>query len=143
MTANAGTKLHGKNGAIYLTNVKGGAGTTKVATKSEWTLNLGRDYVDATTFGDTNKTYLSGLKDIQGTYAGLLDVSGDVLVNTTNSDTIQIYLYADDRDGSEILIAHGPGLLDAAITTSNTDAVKTSGNFRASGSWNVFSSGSL
>lgn len=143
MAANAGTKLHGKNGAIYLTNSKGGAGASKVAAKSEWTLNLGRDYVDATTFGDTNKTYLTGLKDIQGTYSGLLDVSGDLLVNTSNSDTIQIYLYADDRDGFEILVAYGPGLLDASINASNTDAIKTSGNFRASGNWTVFTSGSL
>ena len=143
MAANAGTKLHGKNGAIYLTAPKGGSGATKVAAKSEWTLNLGRDYVDATTFGDTNKTYLTGLKDIQGTYSGLLDVSGDLLVNTSNSDTIQIYLYADDRNGFEILVAHGPGLLDASINASNTDAIKTSGNFRASGNWSVFSDGSL
>jgi hypothetical protein len=143
MAANDGTKLHGKNGAIYLTNSKGGSGASKVAAKSEWTLSLGRDYVDATTFGDTNKTYLTGLKDIQGTYSGLLDVSGDLLVNTSNSDTIQIYLYADDRDGFEVLVAYGPGLLDSSINASNTDAIKTSGNFRASGSWTVFSSGSL
>lgn len=143
MAANSGTKLHGKNGAIYLNNVKGASGAVKVAAKSEWVLNLGRDYVDATTFGDTNKTYLTGLKDIQGTYAGLLDVSGDLLVNASSSDTIQLYLYSDDRNGFEILVAYGPGLLDASINNSNTDAVRTSGNFRASGSWTVFSSGSL
>jgi len=143
MAANSGDKLHGKNGAIYLNNAKGGGGAVKVAAKSEWVLNLGRDYVDATTFGDTNKTYLVGLKDIQGTYAGLLDVSGDVLVNSSNSDTIQIYLYADDRNGFEILVAYGPGLLAASINASNTDAIKTSGNFRASGNWTVFSNGSL
>jgi hypothetical protein len=141
MAANAGTKLHGKNGAIYLNGPKGSG--TKISAKSEWTLNLGRDYVDATTFGDTNKTYLTGLKDIQGTYAGLLDVSGDLLVNSSNSDTIQIYLYADDRASFEVLVAHGPGLLDASINASNTDAIKTSGNFRASGNWSVFSDGSL
>ncbi len=139
--ANAGTKLHGKNGALYLHGPKGSG--TKVAAKSEWTLNLGRDYVDATTFGDTNKTYLVGLKDIQGTYSGLLDVSGDLSVNAANSDTINIYLYADDRNGFEILVAHGPGLLDASINASNTDAIKTSGNFRASGNWTVFTDGSL
>ena len=139
MAANSGTKLHGKNGAIYLYGPKGGGGALKVATKAEWTLNLGRDYVDATTFGDTNKTYLTGLKDVQGTYAGLLDVSGDLLVNASDSDTIQVYLYADDRSSFEILVAHGPGLFDAAINASNTDAIRTSGNFRASGSWTVFS----
>lgn len=140
MAANAGTKLHGKNGAIYLTGPKGTG--NKVSNRTEWTLNLNRDYVDATVFGDTNKTYLVGLKDIQGTYAGLLDVSGDLMINSTNSDTVQIYLYADDTT-SAVCVAYGPGLIDGAITASNTDAVRVSGNFRASGAWTVFSSGSL
>jgi hypothetical protein len=143
MAAGAGTKIHGKNGAIYLNNVKGASGALKVTTKTEWTLNLSRDYVDATTFGDTNKTYLVGLKDISGTYAGLLDVSGDYLINATNSDTVQIYLYADDRASFETLLAYGPGLIDGAITAANNDAIKMTGNFRASGNWTVFSSGTL
>lgn len=141
MPANAGTKLHGKNGAIYLGGPKGSG--TKVSTKTEWALNLNRDYVDATVFGETNKTYLVGLKDISGTYAGLLDVSGDLLINATSSDTVNIYLYADDRNGFEIMVAHGPGLIDGAITASNSDAVRMTGNFRASGNWTVFSDGSL
>jgi len=141
MAAGANTKLHGKNGAIYLGGIKGTG--VKVTSKTEWTLNLGRDYVDATVFGDVNKTYLVGLRDIQGTFAGLLDVSGDFVVNSTVSDTVDIYLYADDRAGLEVLLAHGPGLIDAAITASNTDAIKATGNFRAAGAWTVFSSGSL
>jgi hypothetical protein len=141
MATGAGTKLHGKNGAIYI-NGKKGTGV-KVTTKTEWTLNLSRDYVDATVFGETNKTYLVGLKDIQGTFAGLLDVSGDYQVNAASSDAIAIYLYADDRGSSEILIAHGPGLMDASITSSISDAIKTTGNFRAAGAWTVFSDGSL
>ena len=132
--ANSGTKLHGKNGAIYLDGPKGSG--TKVANETEWTLNLNRDYVDATVFGDTNKTYLVGLKDISGTYAGLMDVSGDLLINATSSDTVLIYLYADDGV-SPILIGSGPGLIDGAIQASNTDAVKVTGNFRASGAWTV------
>jgi hypothetical protein len=136
MAANSGTKLHGKNGAIYLNGVK-------VVNKTEWTLNLNRDYVDATVFGDTNKTYLVGLKDIQGQWTGLLDVSGDLLVNASDEDTVQIYLYADDRVGHEVLVARGPGLFDASITASISDAIKASGNFRASGAWTVFSTGSL
>lgn len=136
MAANSGDKLHGKNGAIYLGGAKGTG--EKVANKVEWTLNLNRDYVDATVFGDVNKTYLVGLKDIQGTFAGLLDVSGDLIVNATDSDIVQIYLYGDDRLSYEKLIAHGPGLMDASITASNTDAIRCSGNFRAAGAWTVF-----
>ena len=143
--ANSNTKLHGKGGAIYLGTSKAGGGL-KVASKAEWTLNLSRDYVDATVFGEPNKTYLVGLKDIQGTYSGLLDVSGDLLVNTASSDSVYIYLYADDATlpgGTSILIAYGPGLVDASITASNTDAIRTTGNFRAAGAWTVFSNGTL
>jgi hypothetical protein len=135
MAANAGTKLHGKNGGIYINGPKGAG--TKVSLKSEWTLNLNRDYVDSTTFGDGNKTYLAGLKDISGTYAGLMDQSGDLLVNATSSDSVETYLYSDDRTGSEVLLAWGPALHDSAINCSNTDAVRVSGNFRANGLWTV------
>jgi hypothetical protein len=131
MAANDGDKLHGKNGAIYLAGVK-------VALKTEWTLNLNRDYVDATVFGDVNKTYLVGLKDISGTYAGLLDNAGDLLVNATSSEGIETYLYADDTGGSEVLVGNGPALHDSAINCSNTDAVRVSGNFRAAGAWTIF-----
>jgi hypothetical protein len=140
MAAGANTKLHGKNGAIYLGGAKGAG--TKITSKTEWTLNLSRDYVDATVFGDVNKTYLVGLKDIQGTFAGLLDVSGDFQVNAANSDAVDIYLYADDG-ASAILIASGPGLMDASITASISDSIKTTGNFRAAGAWAVFSDGTL
>jgi hypothetical protein len=139
-------KLHGKNGAIY---VGGGISTggIKVVNKTEWSLNLNRDYVDATTFGNTNKVYLVGLKDISGTYAGILDLRGDQLVNVADSGATQIYLYADDTNNNEtgapILVAHGPGLFDASLTASISDAIKVTGNFRASDNWVVFTSGTL
>lgn len=135
MAANSGTKLHGKNGAIYIGGPKGSG--TKVAVKNEWTLSLGRDYVDATTFGDTNRNYLVGLRDVSGTFAGLMDVSGDLLVNATTSDIVDLYLYADDG-ASPILIGSGPALVDAQINASNADAVRMSGNFRAAGNWSIF-----
>jgi hypothetical protein len=45
--------------------------------------------------------------------------------------------------GAPILIAYGPGLIDASITAANNDAIKASGNFRAAGAWAVFTSGTL
>jgi len=146
MAAGDGVRMHGKNGAIYINGGKPGTGFgsgQKVAVKTEWTLSLARDFVDVTSFGDTNKVYLVGLKDISGSYNGNLDMSGDIGVNAADLDDIPIYLYADDRDGLEFLVAYGPGFLDAAITASNTDALKASGQIRASGNWLVFSTGSL
>ena len=137
-TPNSGTKLHGKNGAIYFTAAKGELGSQKVANKVEWTLNLNRDYVDATVFGETNKTYLVGLRDVQGTFNGLFDASGDLIVTNTATDSVAIYLYADDRVLPYTrLIAFGVGLVDGSITASITDAVRVTGNFRAAESWTV------
>lgn len=134
--ANEGTKLHGKNAAIYLGGAKGSGGV-KIATKTDWTLRRNRDYVDATTFGDTNRTYLAGLPNVEGTFAGLMDVSGDLLLNAATSDATQIYLYADDG-ASPILLANGPGFIDGNINASVTDAVRYTGDFRASGAWTIF-----
>ena len=135
--ANAGTKIHGKNGAIYLGGAKG-AGGIKVAVKSEWTLQRNRDYVDATVFGDTNKTYLAGLPNVQGTFSGFLDTSGDLLLSAATSDSQEIYLYADDSGSGTAWVAHGPGLIDANVTASNTDGVRMTGEFRAQGPWIIF-----
>jgi hypothetical protein len=134
--ANSGTKLHGKNAAIYLGAAKGSGGI-KVASKTDWTLRRNRDYVDATTFGDTNRTYLAGLPNVEGTFAGMMDVSGDLLLNAATSDATQIYLYADDG-GTPILIANGPGFIDGTVNASVTDAVRYTGDFRASGPWVIF-----
>lgn len=137
--ANSGTKLHGKNGAIYLGGAKGSGGI-KIAAKTEWTLQRNRDYVDATVFGDLNKTYLAGLPNIQGTFAGFLDVSGDLILNSSTSESQDIYLYADDNPNaitSVVLVAHGPGLIDANVNATNTDGVRVTGEFRASGAWTI------
>lgn len=132
MAANAGTKLHGKNGAIYLNGPKGSG--TKVSNKTAWTLNLSRDRVDATVFGDTNKTSLVGLRDISGTFDGLLDVSGDLLLTATTEDEKLVYLYADDGT-TPVLVGSGSAFIDAVVNASNADAVKISGNFFAQGPW--------
>lgn len=128
------SKLHGKNGAIYLGGPKGTG--VKVSQRNEWALNLNRDYVDATVFGEPNKTYLVGLKDISGTFAGILDTSGDVALAATDSDAILCYLYADDTT-DPVLVGAGLALFDAAVNCSNTDAVRITGNFRAGGPWSI------
>jgi hypothetical protein len=136
--ANTGTKLHGKGGAIYLGGAKGSG--VRVAAKAEFTLNRSRDYVEATSFGDPNKTYLAGLPDVSGNFNGFLDTSGDLLLTAATSDAQDLYLYASDGTlvgTATTLIAHGPALIDATVTVSNTDAARISGQFRASGAWTI------
>jgi hypothetical protein len=146
--ANTNVKLHGKDAAIYLggTFVSASSLPTdgiKVASKTEWTLQRNRDYVDATVFGDTNKTYLAGLPNVQGTFAGMLDVSGDLLLNAATSAAQQIYLFADDgtNGGTIRMVAHGLGFIDASINATNTDAIRYTGEFRAAAAWTIDNGG--
>lgn len=143
--ANSGTKIHGLGGAIYVGGTYGTrttlpTGGIRLAAKSEWSLQRNRDYVDSTSFGDPNKTYLAGLPNVQGNFSGFLDVSGDLLLNAATSGDTTLFLYADDGTlvgHSPILVAYGPALLDANVTVSNTDAAKVTGEFRASGAWTI------
>lgn len=137
--ANSSTKLHGMGGAIYLGNAVGSGGI-RVAAKSEWSLQRNRDYVDSTSFGDPNKTYLAGLPNVQGNFSGFLDTSGDLMLNSATSGAQTMYLYADDgtmAGHTVVLVAHGPAFIDASITVANTDAAKITGEFRASAAWTI------
>jgi hypothetical protein len=120
-------KLHGKNGAFYING-------SKVSNKTEWTLNMARDYADVSTFRDANKVYAAGLMDISGTFAGLLDVNGDLALQSNNGTAYTVALYAED---STTLIATGPAFVDASVTASISDAVRISGNFKAAGAWTI------
>lgn len=126
MPANDDIRKHGRNGSIKVAGVL-------VAAKAEWSLSLARDTVEVTSFGDANKRYVVGLKDISGTYSGFLDLSGDLMLTAAGEDAQLIELYGDDT----VLVGSGSGFIDASITCSVTDAVRISGNFRASGPWVV------
>lgn len=120
-------KLHGKNGAIYING-------TKVTNKTEWTLSMGRDYADVSVFRDKNKVYAAGLMTLEGTFTGLLDVTGDAVVIKNDGTPYTVALYAEDPT---YLIATGPAFVDATVTVSITDAVRVTGSIKPAGEWTV------
>lgn len=142
MAANSDVRLAGLNGGIVLGGPITGGGTL-VSAKTEWTFNRSRDFFDGSAFGDGNKHWFAGLPDAQGTYNGLLDLSGDLLFTAATQSAKLLYLYADTNAGSSSVqlyeVAHGSGFLDATVTCSLNDLVKISGAFRASSNWTLFS----
>lgn len=119
------SKIHGKNGAIYIDG-------NKVSFKTEWVLNLSREYADVTTFRDANKVSAAGLKDINGSFSGLLDTSGDALITANDGLSHTLALYYEDGGTA---VASGPAFIDATVTVTSTDAARISGTFRAAGDW--------
>lgn len=126
-------KYHGKGGVVYMSTSGSGA-AVNVASLTEWTLNMNTDKVEVTSFGDLNKTYVQGLKDVQGTISGFWEDSQDALFDAADStDGVKVYLYPS-RDAATIYF-YGPAWVDASISVGVSGAIGLSANFSANGSW--------
>lgn len=140
--ANTDIRAAGINGGIVLGGSVSGGGTLVVA-KTQFTFSNTRDFFDGSAFSDTNKRWFAGLRDAQGTWAGLLDLSGDTLVRAAGLGAQLIYLYSDTGQGSSSLagapyeVAHGSGFLDATVDVSLNDMCKATGAFRAAANWTI------
>ena len=125
-------RYHGKKGVVYISTT--GTGNASSVTLTEWSLNMNTDKVETTSFQDANKTYVQGLKDVQGTISGFWDDSDAKLFTAADSsDGIKMYLYPSSDAPTKYF--YGPAWLDASISTSVSGAVSMSGNFSANGSW--------
>lgn len=140
MPSNSDIRAAGLNGGIVLDNPIGSGGTL-VAAKTQFVFNASREFYNGSAFGDTNQRWFAGLRDAQGTYNGLLDLSGDLLFEAAALGAKLLYLYADtgagasSLPGAPYLVAHGSGFIDASVDCSLTDMVKISGAFRAAANW--------
>jgi len=126
-------RYHGKSGVVYLSTTGSGAATTTVSL-SGYNADFTTDKVEVTAFGDANKTYVQGLKDIKGSFTGFLDDTGlAIFTGADSTDGVKMYLYPSSA--SPTVYWYGPAWLDASIAVSVSAANTVSGNFSANGSW--------
>jgi hypothetical protein len=124
---------HGRKGMVYMSTSGSGNATAMVAL-TEWSLNMATDRVEVTAFGDANKTYVQGLKDLTGTISGFWNDANDALFDASDStDGVKVYLYPSTDAPSKYF--YGPAWVDASITTGVNAAVSISGTLAANGSW--------
>lgn len=125
-------RYHGKKGVVYMST--SGSGTAASMTQAKWSLNLATDKVETTSFGDANKTFVQGLKDVKGSMSGFFDNSDVTLFPGADStDGVKLYLYPS----SDALTVYwfGPAWIDASIDVDVNGAVTVSSEFAANGSW--------
>ena len=121
---------------VYLA-IEGSTGVATLCVKlNAWTLNLATDKFEVTSFSDTNKTYVQGLKDIQGTISGFWDdTETKPFAGAASTTGVKLYLYPDSTTATKY--AYGIAWLDASIETPVNGAVTLSANFAAANSWYV------
>lgn len=124
---------HGKKGVVYLATT--GSGTASTVIKlTTWTLNQTTDKVEVTSFGDVNKTYVQGLRDMQGTLTGFWDdTETKPFAGADSADGVKLYLYPSSDASTRYF--YGPAWLDVSMDTGVSAAVSISGSFVANGAW--------
>ena len=124
---------HGKKGVVYLSTTGSGAASAVVKLNA-WSLDNSTDKVDVTSFGDANKSYVQGLADIKGTFAGFFDdTETKIATAAASTDGCKLYLYPSSDAPTKYKC--GPAWLDVSISVPVSGAATISGNFVANGSW--------
>jgi hypothetical protein len=127
---------HGRRGSILISTTAAGAASALLS-QTEWSLDMPTDRVETTAFGDSNKTYVQGLRDISGSFSGFWnDAESKLFTAAQSSDGIRMYLYPDLTNAPS-KYAYGPAWLDASVTTGVAAAAATSGTFAANGAWGI------
>jgi len=126
-------RYHGRKGRLYASTT-GSGNAVAVASLTNWTLDQKTDRAEVTAFGDTNKTYVQGLADIQGTFTGFWDDTDTTLKTAASStDGCKLYLYPSTDAVAKY--AYGPAWVDVSYDINVGGAVAVSGTFAANGAW--------
>jgi hypothetical protein len=115
-------------------SIVGSGAASAVLGQTTWSFDQSTDTIDVTSFLDTNKTYLQGLKDVKGTFEGFWDDSETKLfAGADSADGVKLYLYPSlDRVGS---YQYGPAWVSTSMNVGVADAVKVNASFMANGAW--------
>jgi len=123
-------RYHGKKGSVSM-----GTPAVAVASLNKWTLNAATDKADVTAFGDANKQYVVGLKDLKGSLSGWFDDTEDALFAAADLDTpVELELAPVDTLATT-LNWKGLAYVDASIDVPANGAISISGDFVAAGPW--------
>ena len=124
-------RLHGRAGQLYLGIASDTASASALPFGVKWSLNAATDKVEVTAFGDSNKTYVSGLPDAQGSFEAWYD-DATAQTWTAASDGLarRFYLYpkAATTAGPYWF---GTAVFDFNLDVGVEDAVKCTGSFSA------------
>jgi hypothetical protein len=101
---------------------------------NNWKASFKTDYEDVTCFGDSNKVYVPGMKDVSGSVAGFWNSADVTLFEAADSPTPGV-LKLTPNTTENTFFWSGLAYMDAEIDTSVDGAPTVSGEFRAAGPW--------
>ena len=108
-----------------------------VVSLNSWDADFSADRFETTSFFDDNKTYVRGLRNSQGNFAGFWDDEDSQLwAGADSDDAIKLYLYPDFENNPEIY-AYGTAWVDVSISVPVNGAITTRAQWAAAGAFDI------
>lgn len=127
-------RIAGRRGRLYVGLASDTAAAEPVTFLNRWALDSATSKYDVTAFGDTTMTYVAGLPDAKGTFAGFYDdASGQLYTASTDGLARKTYLYPDTNSTGKYWF--GTAFFDFSVETPVDGAVSISGSFAAATSF--------
>lgn len=130
-------RLHGKRGQLLM-DPAGGTTYAAVGDINAWSLNLSKDKVNVTAFGDTNQQKVVGLPDFAGTFGGFWNSvsSGPLIFDAVLGDIpVGLKLVMSTLEATNFF--SGLAFLDGNIEVSSNGSVNIGGTFDAASNWTL------
>ena len=125
--------LTGRNGQV-LYDPSGGSTPTAIISLNQWTASFKTDKTEVTCFGDVNKVYIPGQKDVSGTVAGYWNSAETTLFEAADATTPGLLKLVPNSTEATYFWS-GLAYMDADIDVSVNDAPAVSGTWSAAGPW--------
>lgn len=123
------SRIHGRNGRLYCAIASGGS-AEPIAFLNQWGIEFAVDDVEVTSFGDSNKVYVAGLPNAEGSFGGFYDDStAQMYTAAVDGVARKFYLYPNLSTPGQYWF--GTGIFDFSVESGVGDAVTISGNFKA------------
>jgi hypothetical protein len=127
--------ITGRNGRLYvdISSAANGA-AVPISNLNSFSISQTSDRTEVTSFGDTTKVYVAGLKDATGDFSGFLDVAGTLTQYVADGNARKFYLYP--QSGSAHVATYWSGTATFDVSTS----LSVGGAAEVSGSWSAATS---
>lgn len=125
--------ISGRNGRLYVdvSSAANGA-AVPISNLNSFSINQTADRTEVTSFGDSTKVFVAGLKDAQGDFSGYWDADGTLTRYVADSNPRKFYLYPQSGAAHVGTYWYGTATFDLTTTQTVGGAVESSGSWAAS-----------
>lgn len=127
--------ITGRNGRFYVdTSSAANGSAVPIVNLNSFSINQTADRTEVTSFGDTTKAYVAGLRDAQGDFSGFWDSAGTLTQYVADGVARKFYLYPQSASAHVGTYWFGTATFDLTTTQTVGGAVESSGSWAAASS---------